>query len=60
MNVTRTAVITITTAVLAVVGLSGCTSSSEPAPAPSMKESSAMMSESPQPSDTMMEESPAS
>jgi ABC-type uncharacterized transport system auxiliary subunit len=57
MNVVRPAVITTMTAVLAVVSLAGCTSGSEPAPAPTMKESSTMMSESPQPSDTMMEES---
>ena len=58
MSIARPATIAITAAVLAVVGLSGCSSSdSDPTPAATISQSGAMMEESAMPSDAMMEES---
>ena len=58
MNIARAAIITAAISVLAVVGLTGCSSSgSDPTPASTMIESPATMSESAKPSDEMMSES---
>ena len=58
MTITRPAVIAATATLLAVVGLSGCSSSdTDPTPAGTMSSSDAMMEESAKPSDAMMEES---
>ena len=53
----RPALVSSATALLAVAILTGCSSTSDPAPAPSATMSDAMMKESP--SDAMMKESPS-
>ncbi len=60
MNTVRPVVIATTAAVLAAIGLSGCSSSSsDPTPAVTTSTGPAMMSESAKPSGAMMSESPS-